>query len=224
MVQPIIEDIKIREREIQHLHASLESTSQGRMHKKIIARLSQLIQLQDKIVMQYLESNNSSYSLLMQENFDLLTNNEITFAVTQEDWSPFRAYATALHGEIHENGYFYGKTTRTAWNILNLNGRSYPMGYSGKVNYLGEGEMKITERAYSFIGNRIPQKYVGSIDRQGNIQMKTVDTYWQHDNQTYMTNFVGDFFTGDSAKRKLFLDNKNKMLQHISEFRKSMLL
>jgi hypothetical protein len=87
------------------------------------------------------------------------------------------------------------------------------------VNYLGEADLRITKKGYKFFGSRVPQKYIGSIDTQGNVQMKTTETYWETNGSIYVNKIIGDFFSGNSTKRIKFLDNKEKLKMKISDFR-----
>jgi hypothetical protein len=214
-----IDQIKQSEHEVKKLLISIENSDNKSEQKKLRKQLQQLNYDQDTAVMNYLETNDNSYNALTQENFDLLINGHIEFVVTRENWGFFRSHATKLNGDVHENGFFYAQTTKTDLALFSFQKGFYPLGYRGLVNYFGEADLIITKRAYKFFGSRVPQKYIGSIDPEGNIQMKTTETYWETEGSIYVNKIIGDFFSGNSAKRQTFLKNKEKLKTKILEFR-----
>jgi hypothetical protein len=217
-----IEILKQSELEINKLLILLENADRAREEKKLKEHLKRLNYQQNKSILKYLEANDITYNSLTKENFELMINDHIEFVVTSEDWGIFKSHATELNGDVHDNGFFYAQTTKTDFALFNFQKRSYPLGYQGIVNYFGEVDLIISKRGYVFAGGRVPQKYLGSIDSKGNIQMKTTETYWEHDGSMYVNKIIGDFFSGNSEKRKKFLDNKNKLETKISIFRTSL--
>jgi hypothetical protein len=218
-----IEILKQSELEINKLIILLENADRAKEEKRLREQFKRLNDHQNKSVRKYLEANDIIYNSLTKENFDLMINDHIEFVVTSEDWGIFKSHATELNGEVHNNGFFYAQTTKTDFALFNFQKSSYPLGYQCIVNYLGEVDLTISNRGYVFFGGRVPQKYIGSIDSKGNIQMKTTETYWEHDGSIYVNKIIGDFFSGNSEKRKKFLDNKDQMETKISIIRTSLI-
>lgn len=214
-----IENIKTFENDIKNLNNILLNTNGARAKEKIETRLKQLNCDQDISVMKFLEENDKTYISISKENNDLLVNNTIEFVVTKEEWGFFKSHAKTLRGNVHNNGFFYAHTIKTGFEFF---AGLYPKKHSVFVNYLGETEMKLVSKTFGYWGTRVPQKYIGSIDSSGKIEMKTTESYWENQGGIHVTNIIGDFFSGDSEKRKKFIENKDKIESMIFDFRQNL--
>ena len=99
----------------------------------------------------------------------------------------------------------------------------YPLAYRGNVNCLGYTEINMTKTGYFLFGGKIPEKYIGSINDQGILHMKTTKTHWEHHGSFYVRRIIGDFFSGDNNKRNTFLKNKQQLQAVVSDFRSTIL-
>lgn len=214
---PDYTDIKNTEFKIQKLKDSIAAIDRERARKKLNGQLNKLNFDQDTAVMNCLEVNDRSYYNITEENFDLLVNNHIEFAVTKTDWGLVRACGTRYSGEIHDNGFFYANVTETNFPFFSL--QFFPKTYKGLLNYFGEADLNVDEKGYAFFGTKIPKKFMGAISSEGHIQMKVTDTEWEFNSRTYVSKIIGDFFSGNYEKRKKFLENKTKLKRMIADFR-----
>ena len=214
-----LNELIITENKLPELAGLLEGCTTDRDRKKRTRELKQLEYDQETAVMEYLEANDAVYRKALNDNFDLLVNEDIDFVVTRESGDPFSSYAKELSGDIHDNGFLYFTTRRTNFVISSIQSGFYPLSYSGLINYLGESSVLVEKKGYKFLGSRVPQKYKGSIDNLGNVHLKTVESYWESGGSYYVNNVMADPFSGDEAKRRLFLENRTELKRKISEFR-----
>jgi len=217
------EDIKNTELKIREARENILIVEKHVGKDKFIKQLKKLEFDQVTAVMNFLETNNKTYYKLIQENFDLLINDKIEFNVTKEKTGyMWKSHAKRFIGQVNENGYFYCNTTETDFVFLDFQRGFYPLSYKGLINYLGEADVYIDKKGYKFIGSRVPQKFVGSIDEYGNVYFETKVSYFETFGDTYVNNIVADFFSGECIKRKRFLDNKFQLKQLIEAFRKEL--
>jgi hypothetical protein len=169
----------------------------------------------ETLLMNFLEANNKDFQNLMNLNFDLLINDRIIFKVTAESGSIIPAYCSELEGKIHQNGYLYLTTKKASITILN----AYPKSFSGLVNYFGETGIIANKKNYKFFGSRVPESFIGSIDYNGEIQLKTVKSFFDVQNICYIKKIIADPFSGDNTKRAEFLRNRKSMKKILEKTR-----
>jgi hypothetical protein len=215
--------LKQKELEIKLLKYSIASLSDYNKPKRITRKIKELSLDQDTAVMNYMESNDKKYFELAEQNFELLENDNIEFLSKSESWGIVRSFEKRFKGSVHDNGFFYANTVKTNFIIFNFQRHLYPKQFNGFMNYLGEGEVNVTKTGFRFFGSRVPQNYIGSIDRNGNLEFHTAETYWEPDGITYVTSIIADLFSGNHEKRRMFLQNKDSLYSMISDFRSRLL-
>lgn len=214
----ILDEIKKNKADIFEIQNRIELSS-ARSAKKLLSRLKELEFNQETAIMNYLEKNNPSYEQLVQENFDLLINDNIDFVVMSEQMGFWSSHAVEMKGSVHNNGYFYGRTTETDASLFKITNNFYPLGYTGLINYMGESEFQISKKKYTFFGSRVPQKYKGSIDYNGNVRLETIDTFFELNGSVFVSSIIADLFSGNSEKRARFLNNKSELYDKINDFK-----
>lgn len=215
----LFEEIKKNEIQILDIRNKIESENSNRIKNKFVGKLKKLEYNQETSIMNYLEESNRSYELIAQENFDLLINDNIEFVVMSEQNAMFASHAVEMKGSVHNNGFFYGYTSETDAFMFKITKHFYPLSYTGIINYMGESELQISKKKYTFIGSKVPKKYRGSIDYYGNLTMDTIDTFFELDGSIFVTSIIADLFSGNVEKRDKFLNNKNLLQNEINDFR-----
>jgi hypothetical protein len=215
----LFEEIKKNEIQILDIRNRIESENSNRMKNKLGIELKKLEYNQETSIMNYLEESNRSYELIVQENFDLLINDKIEFVVMSEQNGMFASHAVEMNGSVHNNGFFYGYTSETDASMFKITKHFFPSSYTGTINYLGESELRVSQKKFKFFGSRVPQKYRGSIDYYGNLTMDTIDTFFELDGDIFVTSIIADLFSGNSEKRDKFLNNRNLLYNIIQDLR-----
>lgn len=184
-------------------------------------RLTQLNRLSfelDGQIISLLKTTDQHFRYKSDENESLLINNEIYFSVSQEENGLFQAQTVEMSANVHGNGFIYGFATLSRFSFLNREAR-YPRSFIGKINCLGASILTKKEDSFSFFGSRMPEKFLGKIDVDGNFSLEIIDSYWMHDMTSRMKRIIGDPFSGDNAKRKRFLDNQAELKYQLNLFK-----
>lgn len=183
---------------------------------KIRNRLNKLESDQEIKIILYLTNNDREYDLLQLENRELLVNEAFICATTLEDFHILKQYPKELFGSIHDNGHLYVQTSRLAFNVFRFD---YPGIMAGKINPIGQTNLSVVEFHYSAkYGYRMPEKFLGSIERDGKMRLETLSTYRIPDGNSTIKRIIGDPFSGDEVKREKFLSNKEKMINKVISF------
>ncbi|MEI6349235.1 MAG: hypothetical protein WCP69_14905 [Bacteroidota bacterium] len=219
----LLDNLKKAEAEIVKLRESIHSNESEKGKKKSVLKLNSLEFEQETSIMDYLEQNNKPYQVIVQENFDLLINDKIEFVVMSEQSGFFSSHAVEMKGKVHDNGYFYGNTSQTDATIFRITNNFYPLCYKGVINYLGESELHVVKKKFKLFGSRVPQKYIGSIDYNGNVTMETVESFWEVDGCIYVTSIIADLFSGNLEKRGKFLTNKEQINEMIIDVKQNLI-
>jgi len=214
------DEIKLKEEMILKLTQEMEKSLRERKRKNIFAKIKQIEFEQETLIMNYLEKNDESYIKLVNENFDLIINDDIDFVVTNEGSSPFVSYAKELYGEIHGNGFLYFTTKKTNFINASFQSNIYPLSYSGLINYFGETDVFALKKKFIFFGSRVPQRYKGSIDEDGNVNFETTETFFEWDGHDFVNSIIADPFSGKTGKREKFIENRIELKNQIKLFRK----
>lgn len=215
-----MDSIKIKEEQIQKLIVERDKISNERKRIKMLDQIKKLKFDQETEIMNYLEKKDDLFNKTLNANFDLLENDNIIFAVSKEGGNPFTFYETELQGNIHQNGYLYFETKKTN-NFFNpFSSLLYPTKYSGIINYFGETNVIASEKNIKMFGSRVPQKFKGSIDSNGNINFKTIKSYFEFDGHFFVRKIIADPFSGDESKRITFIENRIALKNLITDFRK----
>jgi hypothetical protein len=217
-----IDDIIKQEEIILRLNQDINSYVSNRKKNKVLEQINKLDFDQDTAVKNYLETGDDSYSKLINENFDLLINDSIEFVVTEENGSPLTSYAKILYGEIHNNGFLYFTTKETNIVVASFQAGFYPLSYLGIINYFGESNVRIEKKGYQFFGGRVPERFKGSIDRNGNILFNTTESYWESGGYYFVSHILADPFSKDEIKREKFLKNRIELKNRIKLFREKL--
>ncbi len=214
-----MENIKIKEEQIQKLTIELNKISNGRKRIKMLDQIRNLKFDQETEIMNYLEKNDALFNKILNANFGLLENNNIIFAVSKEGGNPFTYYETELEGNIHQNGYLYFETKKTN-NFFNpFSSLLYPTKYSGIINYLGQTKVIASEKNIKLFGSRVPQKFKGSIDSNGNINFETIKSYFELDGHVFVRKIIADPFSGNESKRIKFIENRIELKKMTANYK-----
>ena len=214
-----LELIKTKKLDLRKLYVELDQLTNERKRNKLLKNINALKYEHETEIMNYLELNDAKYKEILNENFDLLVNNNIIFKVTQEGGDPFSSYEKELIGGIHSNGYLYLTTNRTNNIFIPFQQHLYPISYKGLINYLGETNVSVSKTQFKIFGSRVPQKFEGSINTNGEISFETIDSFIETGGNSYVNNIIADPFSGDNLKRERFIDNKFELKNKITEFR-----
>lgn len=183
--------------------------------------LDLVFQQTNKVIVE-LEKDNQEFIDLYNQNFDLLTCSGFQLVVTQEEGNPFSSYSKELMGDIYPNGYLYLSTKKTNFLFSSLQSGLYPKQYAGIINGLGKMQARATKLGFIILGGRLPQKYEGNIDSDGNIHIKTTKTLWESGGNYFVSKIVGDPFNKNEISRKRFLENRQRLNQIILDFRNNL--
>ncbi len=211
--------IILKEHEIQKLTESINFSKSKSNREKILNQIHTLKFEQETYIMEYLETTNEEFIEKLNLNFDLLENDNIIFAVSQEGGNPISYYETELKGEIHANGFLYFTTTKTNSLFNPFSSHAYPTHFSGVINYFGETQVRAIKKDFKLFGSRVPQKFKGAIDKNGNVDFKSLKSYFELDGHTYVRKIIADPFSGNESKRETFISNRIELKRIISDFK-----
>jgi hypothetical protein len=119
-----------------------------------------------------------------------------------------------MKGNLHSNGFLYIKThclNATSYPLRNWKKFStsfYPKKLSGRIDFLGNIEIQVTETAYSLLIPKRPKGYKCSSIKNGKMEFEIESLGTQSNRNEYTTNLVGDPFLKNEALRKEFIRNK----------------
>lgn len=167
----------------------------------------------------FLEKENQEFIDLYNQNFDLLKCDGFQLVVTQEEGNPFSSYSKELVGDIYPNGYLYLTSVKTNFLFSSFQSGFYPKQYGGIINGLGKMQARATKLGFILLGGRLPQKYEGKIDCDGNILVNTTKTLWESNGNYFVGKIMGDPFNKNENSRKRFLENRQRLNQIIGDFR-----
>jgi len=213
-----ISDMVKEELALRNLQLTISSLPSGKGKEEMIKKAKQLDYDQETAVMNLLEKTDKIYDSLVQENFDLLINDKIEFDVVKEETEIVKAHAIKFDGKLHDDGLFYCHATETNFAFLNF----YPLSYVGLINYFGEADIYIDEKKNQFFTGKTPQKFVGSINTNGGLFLKAIESFEEGSRKIYVNHVVADLFSGDLGKRDKFLKNKSNLKNIISDYRNNL--
>jgi len=166
----------------------------------------------------YLEKNDNEYIKLVNQNYELLESDLSIFKITSLGSNMYKSNALFFEGKIHHNGFIYLQTTET---IFSGSG-AYPKTIYGKIDYLGNTQMRAGEIGIVIFGDKIPYKYNTKISKNGEIKLTSNDNY-RTLGDCFILKMICDPFCGDNQKRELFLENRIVLKQIILKFRTELL-
>jgi len=216
-----LDDIKENEDRILKLSQDLPVIKSSWKKKQSEKKINALEFGQETAIMNYLEKDDEAYRKKLNENFDLLINDNIEFIVTQESGNPFSSYSKELYGEISSNGCLYFETRKTNFVYASFQAGFFPLSYVGLINYFGETSVIVEKKGFKFFGSRVPTRYKGSIDEDGNVYFKTSESYWEGGGYYFVNHIIADPFS-DQLKREKFIENRIDLKGRIQLFRRSM--
>ena len=214
-----LDDIKEKEDGILRLSQDLSGIKVSWKKKQSEKKIKSMEFDLETSIMNYLEKDDESYRKKLNENFDLLINDNIEFVVTQESGNPFSSYSKELYGEIHSNGCLYFETQKTNFVYASFQAGFFPMSYVGLINYFGETSVIVERKGFKFFGSRVPTRYKGSIDQNGNIYFKTTESYWEGGGYYFVNHIIADPFS-NQIKREKFIENRIDLKSRIQLFRR----
>jgi hypothetical protein len=209
----------VRELRILKLKEMADKAFFGFMKKGHLRDAAWLESEQETELMKELPKLDEILGKLIQENSQLISNTQIDFAVAKESMSTHSAYAKHLVGNIHANGYLYLETENTNF----FNTTAFPVLYSGLINALGDSTAFAAKTDYRILGSRVPQRFIGDISLEGEMEFKTTDSFWEMDGNIFVSRIIADPFKGDGNKTELFLENREQIKERISEVREDLL-
>lgn len=208
-------DIQKKELELRQLQQIILSATNLKAKEEITKMIKQLDFDQETAIMNVLEKTDKSYDSIVQENFDLLMNDGIEFNVIREEVEIFNSHAIKLDGKILDDEFFYCHTNEIDSSIINF----YPFSYVGLINYFGEADIYMDKKKYTFFNDRVPRRFIGSINANGGLSLDATESFWGNSKKMYVNKVSADLFSGDSKKRKKFLKNKLDLKKRIIGFR-----
>jgi hypothetical protein len=217
-----MDELILLEKTIRELTLQLTTTNNNFLHRKIQRKINKLSYDQETNIMNYLEQTDKAFIALLNQNFDLLQNNHVVFNVSIENNNFLYSYETELEGSIHDNGYIYYLTKKTNNFLKPFASLQYPQVYSGVINYLGESVVTVVEKKFCAFFARVPEKFIGSIDENGNVNFSPVTSFLDIDGHGYVEQIIGDPFSGNETKRNQFISNKTSLHKIISDFKQNL--
>jgi len=175
----------------------------------------------DRLLIEHLSDKDQGLTQIVAENQSLLSNQKIQFKVTSEGGSPYTYMTKAFKGRIHRNGFLYFEAAATAWETVEMMGRFYPKAYAGTIDVFGRSSINVSQTGMAWGAGRVPAEFEGEINKNGALNMVTVDSWVELDGHVHVNRVIGDPFKGSQSKRELFLRNRSEAFQILREWKKA---
>lgn len=175
----------------------------------------------EQLILSVLVKNDSSVSLIIEENHKLLVNNNIKFKVYKEGGSYFGTHATKLKGTMHKNWYVYIEAYKMMLPFIPYAQSMYPTGFKGLISWDGSIDLKVSSRNFQFYGSKVPEEFIGNIGIDGYVEIRMIKASFEWTGEHYIHKLLFDPFKGNEQKRSKFIENtitlKKKVQAYLEE-------
>ena len=182
-------------------------------------RVNKLKLKQHEKIKEYLIENDLTFQKLVKKNYELLTAENIRIKMYRTAGHVARSYAIKFKGTIHNNGFLYLKTIKRNILFLSFQSGLFPSILGGNIDYLGNATLETLSVNWRLIGGRVPTVFTGNININGTIYASINKSVWELGHFS-MDKLLCDPFNGDENKRSKFLNNREKILEIIDEYKK----
>ena len=204
---------------IKHTQRKAESALGILLRRYYSKRIKRQLELLDDLLMKHLAEKDLSFKIRIEENFKLISNNDIKFKVTDEGSSPWTYMTKTFTGRIHSNGYLYLTAKSNAIEFLEILSHFYPSKYTGTLNAMGLVHVKAAGQNFQIFGGRVPSAFIGNITSTGEIRFDTEESWFEIDGHVHVNKIIADPFKGDSQKRRKFLENRAEIRKAMNEWK-----
>jgi hypothetical protein len=211
----IPESIITREIRIVKLREMANRAFFGFMKNSYLRDALHLENVQNNDLLKFLEYSNEGIVKTLKANRALISNQNINFVVAKESAALHRTYAKQLSGRIHPNGFLYLETDET--NLFSSTALTSL--FKGYINTMGESSVYAAETSNKFFGKRIPQKFVGSILEDGELEFKVTESCFDPNGSLYVSRIIADPFNGDGNKTAAYMENIEIIKNRLQEIR-----
>ncbi len=188
--------------------------------KKTKNKIKNLRGYQIKLIKKYLIEHHKRYNEKIKENYKLLNSSNLKIKVYQTAAIITSSYAKKLKGKIHNNGFLYFKTVSRNFVFTNIQNGLFPSKLAGKIDYLGNAELKTVQTNWRMIGGRIPKQFIANIISDGRFIAELDQSSWEFLGKISMDKLLCDPFRGNEKKRRMFLDNRTELYTIMKEYEK----
>ncbi len=217
----LLKRLQKREKKLKRLRSRHK---RGGINYDLAARINQLEAKQKTELWPLLLEEQPHWQAVAHENQRLLAQEQVLAKVTRESGSTYATYSSQLRGGIRKNGYLYLTTEQNVW-LLNIFSQYYRYTtFSGTINGLGLARVAGQGVGLSLFGDRVPQEFKADITKEGGLIMRKTKDYWESHGGYFMKSLVADPFKGNENKRQQFLQNRQRLLKALNDFRKKLLM
>lgn len=178
-------------------------------------RTYKLRKTQRKYIFDLLELENPEFSTIWNENMDLLANDDLLFSVTQLERNSWTGNPLQFDGKINRHGQLIASTTGKGTSFLGK--QSFPKIYSGRIDSIGQLELKASSTRFQFFAFSIPKSYLGFIEADGEIVLKIAEISSKTLTQTTLAKLVCEPFKDNPTANNRFLQNRNLLLKQAAK-------
>lgn len=154
----------------------------------------------------YLMNHDDEFRRMANENMSMLKGNSI-FRVYADAITIVGNYTTRLKGYLHDNGYCYAESTNTNIDILNLLNYAYPAEFSGRINFWGELDLKVSKVKYSSMN--ASYEFLSEIDENGYMKLYTIKNVSDANGKLVIGRMISQMMDDETAEH--FYSNIQKL-------------
>jgi hypothetical protein len=199
-----------------------EHGSSRKLHLKYKSKAIEVRYMIYKILTAELERHHEEFRKIAKLNYDLLSQESLSFKTHKTRFSKTGNQALTLRGRIQNNGLLYCKTSETNMFFDSPFSRhKFPSVFQGKIDCLGQIVIHAVESELRPF-QTIPELFNSTIEPTGRITIKTLKTEKDiiFNGKTVIEVIAANPFGSDKTKQAEFFSNKEKLIEILEVERK----